>query len=166
MKKADIWISAVLYMALGIVILTIVLAAGIPIINKIKDKNLAIETKEVMITIDKNIRAVYNEGPGSRRPLKLEIKKGSLVVDNSNETIEYQLRTSVLLSQPDIEIQEGNLKILTQTTTAEKEYLTRLKLDYNGILNLTLQSSSNILSGTNNLVITNIGNNEILMTVI
>ena len=83
-KKGDIWISAVLYMGLGIIILTIILSAGLPVINRIRDKNLAIDTKESMFTIDKNIREVYNEGPGSQRPLILEIKKGDFNIFKIN----------------------------------------------------------------------------------
>ena len=69
-QKGDIWISAVLYMALGIIILVIVLSVAIPVVNKIRDKNIALNTKELMFDLDRNIRIVYSEGTGSRRPIK------------------------------------------------------------------------------------------------
>src|SRR3989338_2571061 len=103
MKKGDVWISAVLYMALGIIILVIVLSVGIPIVNKIRDKNIAINTKELMLDLDRNIRTVYSEGPGSRRPVKLQITKGTFSIDEAANTITWQFTTKVLLSQPDIE---------------------------------------------------------------
>mgnify|MGYP001558011191 FL=1 len=55
-KGASIWISAVLYFGIGIIILTILLTAGLPVINKLRDKNIVIQTKQVMHTLDENIR--------------------------------------------------------------------------------------------------------------
>ena len=39
-KKGDIWVSAILYFGLGIIVIAILLAAGLPVINKLKDKNI------------------------------------------------------------------------------------------------------------------------------
>ncbi|MBS3147070.1 hypothetical protein J4471_05255 [Candidatus Woesearchaeota archaeon] len=165
MKKGDVWISAVLYMALGIIILVIVLSVGIPIVNKIRDKNIAINTKELMLDLDRNIRTVYSEGPGSRRPVKLQITKGTFSIDEAANTITWQFTTKVLLSQPDIEVQEGSLTILTRKAAQEKEYITSYKLDYDTILTLQSTAGTNFLSGKTNLIITNQGNNVILIDV-
>ena len=73
-KKADIWISAILYIGLGVILLSIVLAIGIPTVNRIRDKNTAIDTENLMNELDSNIRTVYSEGTGSKRPFKFEIK--------------------------------------------------------------------------------------------
>ena len=165
MKKADIWISAVLYMALGVVILTIILAAGVPVINKIRDKNIAIDTKEVMFTLDKNIRTVFSEGPGSRRPLTLEIKKGSFEVDDPNDLIKWDFESKVLLSEKDIEIKEGTLVMWTNQSSQEGKYITNLMLNYSGILDLSLeQPNLAVLTGTNDIILTNIGDGKILIT--
>ena len=51
MKKGDIWISAALYFGLGIVVLSLILAAGLPVINKLRDKNIIIQTKEIMFKL-------------------------------------------------------------------------------------------------------------------
>ncbi len=72
-KKGDVWVSAVLYIALGMVIITIVLAAGLPLVTKMKDKNTVAQTKRVMLSIDDNLKEVATEGPGSRRVIPLEI---------------------------------------------------------------------------------------------
>ena len=60
-KKGDVWISAILYFGIGIVIITILLTAGLPVINKLRDKNIIIQTKQVMHTMDDNIREVIKE---------------------------------------------------------------------------------------------------------
>ena len=73
-KKGDVWISAILYFGIGIVVITIILAAGLPVINRLRDKNVIIQTKQVMHTIDDNIREVIREGPGSQRVVTISAK--------------------------------------------------------------------------------------------
>ena len=156
-KKGDIWISAVLYMALGIVILTIILAAGLPVINRIRDKNLAIDTKESMFTLDKNIREVYNEGPGSQRPLTLDIKKGNFIIDQDLNEINWSIESTVQLSDLDTVIQEGTLSIHSTKTTSN-DYLIIFGLDYDPLnIDLVLNNPVNSLSGTNKLIVLNQG---------
>ena len=56
-KKGDsTWISAVLYFGIGIIIISILLAAGTPVVNRIRDKNTILQTKETMSNLDDNIR--------------------------------------------------------------------------------------------------------------
>ena len=54
-------------MALGVIVLTIILAAGVPMIQKMKDKNSFSQAKTVFFTLNQNINDVINEGPASRR---------------------------------------------------------------------------------------------------
>ena len=82
-KKADVWVSAVLYFGLGIIVISLLLAAGLPAINKLRDKNVIIQTKEVFQVLDKNIRDVVRGGPGSQRVVSVDIKKGDFKIDGN-----------------------------------------------------------------------------------
>lgn len=157
MTKGQIWISAVLYLALGIIILTIVLAAGTPVINNMKDKYTLTQTKEIMVTLDDNIRTVYNEGPGSQRPVKLKIGKGEFIIDDEYDNITWTFTTSFQVSELDTKINEDNLGIVTIDTGIEDQYETTLSLDYNGTLDLNYSATTATLSGSHRLLITNIG---------
>jgi len=164
-KKGDIWISAVLYIALGIILLSIVLAIGIPTIQKMQDNNLAKQTKEIMLTMDSNIRSVYNQGPGAQTQLKIKIGKGDLnivVSETDPDTIKWTTRTKAILSEPDIEVSEGNLKILTANSVQEGEYDLSLTLEYS---QLDLQFDGiNPIRGTHLLSISNQGEGVIKIT--
>ena len=46
-KKGQIWVSTVLYMALGLIAISVILSAGIPMINRMKERNTIIESKEI-----------------------------------------------------------------------------------------------------------------------
>ncbi|MBI2670865.1 hypothetical protein HYX18_02720 [Candidatus Woesearchaeota archaeon] len=156
-NKADIWISAVLYLGLGVIILTLILAVGVPVVNKIRDKNIAIDTENLMLSLDNQIRAVYSEGPGSKRPFKFEIRKGNFVVNENDETINWNFETTALLSQPGATVEKGNMVLLTQETSKQGTYISSFQLNYSGILNIKLQGSNGEFTGANALLVSNSG---------
>ena len=156
-KKSQIWVEASIYLALGIIILTLVIGAGVPVINKLRDKNTVIQTKELMSTLDNNIREVVNEGPGSRRQVRLFVRRGEFTIDELNEGIQWEITTKALLSEPGIEIPEANLVILTKKTPVKDEYETKLWLNYTDYIDLDLVGQTTSFIGTYDLLITNIG---------
>jgi len=168
-KKGQIWISAVLYMALGIIVLTIILAAGVPMIQKMKDKNVLAQTKSLFYTVDENIKAVSNEGPGSRRYLSpFEVKAGDFDVDQDSDQIKWQLRTKAKMMEPSYylngqstgvpEFREGAIYMYMNETNIVDEYFLNLKLDYSEVADLELESLfEGPYSGTYSVSIRNTG---------
>lgn len=139
--KGQIWISAVLYTALGLVIITILLSAGLPLINKIRDRNLVTQTKDIMHTLDDNIRKVANEGPGSKRFISpLVIDGGELIIDELNDRIIWSLKTKNKMAEPDIIFDESSLKLFLNETVVEDEYIINLELRYDNFADLKLSS--------------------------
>ena len=139
--KGQIWISAVLYTALGLVIITILLSAGLPLINKIRDRNLVTQTKNIMHTLDDNIRKVVNEGPGSKRFISpLVIDSGELIIDETNDRIIWSLKTNNKMAEPNIIFDEGSLKMFLNETAVEDEYIVNLELRYDNFADLQLSS--------------------------
>ncbi len=173
-KKGDVWVSAVLYFGLGIVILTIILSAGTPVVNRLRDKNIVLQTKEVMHTLDSNIREVAREGPGSQRPLTVDIRKGEFVIDRVNDKVEWSYNTKALLSEPcnptsqvdvnpkngapdeceDVIVKEGTLNILTEGVKGN--YKVKMWLPYDQIFLVVPGVNANVV-GRTNIVIRNGG---------
>jgi len=143
--RGQIWISAVLYIALGVVAISIVLSAGVPIINKIKDKNTIVQTKEILFTLDNIIREIRDEGPGSRRVIQpFIIKDGSLLIDSTNNNILWELKTATIFVElcgrtktecedNELIIKEGPLQIYETTTIVEDENIVHLELNYKDV---------------------------------
>lgn len=174
-KKGQIWISAVLYMALGVIVLTIVLAAGVPMIQKMKDKNSFAQSKAVFASVDDNIREVINEGPGSRRYLSpFEIKSGEFVVDEDNSRVLWSMKTKAKLMEPSYyftnlpsgepsptgvpEFREGALYMYARETNIVDEYVANIKLDYTDVAHLQLDSPfTGPFSGSYSLTIEHTG---------
>ncbi len=139
MKKGDVWISAVLYITLGIIAITLILGAVMPLVSKIKEKNVVLQTKDILIKLDENIRTVAQEGPGSQRRLTLFMDKGELFfnTDSDNTYIHWSMETDSLLMEPDIVIKEGNIKQRLDTTFVRGVYDMNLYMNYTLNLNLT-----------------------------
>lgn len=166
-RKGSVWISAVLYIALGVIVITLVLSAGIPLINKMKDQNVFSQTKKVMFVIDENIRDVVNEGPGSKRYLSpIEINRGELIIDDETENITWRMVTTNKLfevnelgiSEDDrIVFIEGNLVMWLDETQNEDEYELSLELGYSPITDLLLSSGGSPFKGQYNLMIYHTG---------
>jgi len=156
-KKGDIWISAVLYLGLGVLALTLILAAGMPLVQKLQDRNVITQTKNLMSTVDENIRAVTNEGPGSRRFLDpFEVRQGDLYVESNR--VRWELKTSVKLLESGITLKEGSLTLAENETNIVDEYLMNVYTDYDNIAMLDLDSEyENPFQGIYSFTITNTG---------
>ncbi|HLC58567.1 MAG TPA: hypothetical protein VJI68_01785 [Candidatus Nanoarchaeia archaeon] len=155
-KKGDVWVSAVLYFGLGIVIIAILLAAGLPVINKLRDKNVVIQTKEVMHTLDNNIRQVIKDGSGSQRVVTLNVKKGNFNIDDTNNRITWLYEGSkAVISEPGVDVTEGKLRI--RTTQTGSTYTIEVSSSYDGLADITTVSGRTSLTGLNDLVVRNTG---------
>lgn len=181
MRKGQLWISAVLYIALGVVAITLVLSAGLPLINKMKDRNTFLQAKEVLTVVDNAINDVKKEGIGSKRYLSpVIIKGGEMVLDKSNEKIRWKLRTNAVMVEPckpenlidetimledclspgkNLVLREGNLYYYQTETIVKGEYDVRVELSYRNKINLDT-NNANPLTGKYSFSIENLGLKE------
>ena len=148
-KKGQIWISAALYTALGIILIGLVLSVGMPFIGKIQMRNTLKQTEKVMFDIDEVIREVWNEGLGSKRPIFVEIQEGDFVI-NEDEITWTIISEDKLGIEPETTIKKGNLEIYSKQLG--QGYEIELKLKYDAIT-LQTDSETSQLSGGYNLVI-------------
>ncbi|MDD5254062.1 MAG: hypothetical protein PHG05_03070 [Candidatus Nanoarchaeia archaeon] len=136
-KGAAVWVSAILYMALGLVAITLILSAAVPLINKIRDKNTLIQTKNLFFQIDDNIKKVASEGPGSRRVLSpIEVGKGNLTLSWEDDQVLWSLVTKNKMMEPGIEFREGPIIMKLDNSIIEDEYVVNLELNYTGFIDL------------------------------
>lgn len=138
-QKGDIWVSAVLYLTLGVIAIALILGAAVPFINKVKDRNTIAQTKEVLFTLDETIRRVANEGPGSQRELSpFTINAGKLTIDQTTEAIKWEMETEAVIQEPNTPLKEGVLTLELKETKTEGKYLMLITTQYSGIdINLT-----------------------------
>jgi hypothetical protein len=163
-KYGNIWVSAVLYLALGVIVLIIILNAGIPLIKRMTERNIVSQTKDIMFTLDKNIKTVVSEGPNSRRVLSpFTIDEGNLYINSSD--IWWEMETSDRMMEPNIAISEGVLKIILSPTKQIGKYIINLNLNYKDITKLE-SNGKGPFSGKYNLVVTHSGRYESNMPIV
>ena len=154
-KSQQTWISAVLYIALGMVVLSIILAAGMPVVNKLKDKQIAAQTKNIMHEVDRIINEIYDEGPGSQRTRTIEVGKGEFTI--STTSIQWTLDTKYPgETELGIPVKEGNLNVLTKETSIVGNYNLILSLYYPDF-DLVVKTQSKVFKGRTPLIFRNAG---------
>ena len=118
-KRAEIWISAVIYVLVTVVILVLVLEAGIPLINGMREKAAYSRAKETLSSLDKQIEEVAREGQGSQRVISLEVAKGEVSVQG--QKLRWKLETDSKILEPRTKVDLGNLKVLADVDAAASD---------------------------------------------
>lgn len=118
-RKAQIWISAVLYILIAVAVLVIVLEAGIPVIKGLREKATFSRAKETMISLDQQIRDVASEGLGSQRVVPLDIIDGKMSVEDNK--LRWKLETETKILEPRTKISQGNLVITSDVDVSAAE---------------------------------------------
>lgn len=108
-KKGQIWVSVILYTLIATMAVVLILQGGLPILNKLRDRATFEKMRDVMVTLDKNIVEVINEGAGSQRKVAIELKEGKVVV--ADDTIFWEFTTDNEIMAPRTSTVLGNLII-------------------------------------------------------
>lgn len=112
-KKGQVWIENVVYILIGLTLITVVLSLAFPQINKLKDKTVLDQTLTAMQGIDKIINDV-KQTEGNLRIVEFKNSKGNFYIDGESNQIKYVLEdTRLELSEVDLEIDYGDFKLLT-----------------------------------------------------
>ncbi len=109
-KKAQVWISAVLYVLVIVAIIVIVIEAMTPVIEDLKDKAIYNRVRETFLSINEYIRDVSNEGQGSQRTIPVEVQKGTLNIEDNQ--LRWNLETGASILEPRTQVELGNLIIV------------------------------------------------------
>ena len=127
-KKAQVWIETVLYTIIGLAIIGTVLAFVMPKINQSKDNVMIEQGIGAMKELDAKIRDVAKQ-QGNIGKIDFNIKKGSLYINVSDNDITLELNDlSSVYSEPNVSINDGNVKIITQK--GQKKNTVYLTLSY------------------------------------
>ena len=119
----------------------VVLSLVTPKINQSKDKAIIEQSINSLNYLDAKINEVLEKGQGNVRKIdSFTMKKGELFIDSSNDSI-YLILDDLTkpYSEPGIEIEFGKIKIVSEQK--QKKSSVKLKLNYNGIMNITYDNA-------------------------
>ncbi|MBI2136950.1 hypothetical protein HYU12_00345 [Candidatus Woesearchaeota archaeon] len=137
-RKGAIWVSAVIYVMIAVVVLAIVLEGGLPLIKGLNEKNAFTKVQNLLVSLDKQIQQIASEGQGSQRVIPLEITDGELKIED--QKLRWKLETESKLIEPNTRVEQGNLVIATGvdvTATTEGNFFiienSRIKANFSKI---------------------------------
>jgi hypothetical protein len=119
-KKGDVWISAILYIVIIVVAIALILTAGTPIINQMRDKISFTKARDTMLNLDNHIQDIASEGQGSQRIVPIEVGKGKLKIENNQIIWEIDTDSQIMSSRTKVDI--GNLYITSNANVRATTY--------------------------------------------
>lgn len=131
-RKSQIWIETVIYTVIGLTIIAIVLSIANPAIARYRDRIVIEQTIDALVgenSLNEKILEVKDEGAGNKRIIDFRLKKGSLIVNSTDNKIIYILEgTGVEYSELGKEVAYSELTIKTEKKG--KKYNIELTLSY------------------------------------
>lgn len=126
-RKAQIWVSAILYILVITVIMVLVLNAGVPIIKDLQDKTVFTRSKNTFLALNQHINEISEEGVGSQRVVPVEIEKGYLELRDG--ALKWDLKTNAKILESGQQIELGNLYISSNADVSSTSYDTNYTLE-------------------------------------
>lgn len=161
-NRAVIWVSTVLYTLITLALISLVIVAIKPTIDKNRDKVIIEQSLEMLDKIDEAIdQASFVQGTVAK--IEVVIKKGMLVINSSDDSILWKLEDSAYMySEPGQSIKKGKKTILTNPNGDKWSVTITLKYNYNITYNNKEISKLFLPSETSySLFIKNEGNNNL-----
>lgn len=119
-KKGEIWVSAVIYVLVGVVVLTIVIQAGVPLIKSLQERSNVNRARSSFTALDQQIQEIAREGQGSQRVVPLEVSEGTVKVEDSR--LRWKIETTSKIIEPKTRFELGNLVIASDVDVSAAEY--------------------------------------------
>ena len=110
-------LSGVMFLAITITAVAIVYQAGIPIVKKMQTSAMIEQMKTTFSELDELIRQIASEGTGSKRTVQLTVDSGEIVINESYDTIYWELETDAMLISPRTKQRFGNVIIGSNLNT-------------------------------------------------
>jgi len=108
--KSQIWISAILYILITVLVMIIVLEALSPVLENMKDKSIFSRARDSFLSLSKHIKDVSDEGQGAQRVVSIELQKGNLEIKEN--VVKWKMNTKADILEPRTTIKLGNVFIV------------------------------------------------------
>ena len=119
-------VSGIIFLALTISATVIVYETGVPVVKRLQSAAIVEQMRDAFTEVDRLVRQVASEGPGSRRTVYLDISEGRLVANSTEDTIYWAFETDAEIMSPRTSQKFGNIVIGSNLETNAWEG------DYNG----------------------------------
>ncbi len=126
-RKAQLWVSAILYILVISVVMVLVLNAGVPVLRDLQDKTVFTRSKNTFLTLNQQISEISEEGVGSQRVVPIEVEKGYLELKDGS--LKWDMRTDAKILESGQQVELGNLYISSNADVAGRNYALNYTLE-------------------------------------
>lgn len=112
-KRGQVWIETVTYTLVAFVLIGLVLSFAQPKIESLQDQAVIDQSFTILKQIDLKINEVDDFGVGNKRKLLIEIRKGAIDINATNDSITFGINGKFMYSQPGQPYSENGFDILT-----------------------------------------------------
>lgn len=112
-RRGQVWIETMIYTLIGFALIALVLAFAKPKIEQMQDKAVIDQSLNMIESINAEILSVIQNGPGNKRIVTLGIKKGELIINPTENEINFMMNTKLKYSEIDKEIPIGSVFVTT-----------------------------------------------------
>lgn len=138
-----------LYILIAAIAVVLILDAGVPLLQEMRDKSTFAKTRDTMLSLDQHIKDVASEGEGSQRVIPLEVRDGYFRVENN--MIEWELESEARLLEPRSKLDYGNLIISSNIDVDSYDYGGYYLLE-NAYIRVNISAMTNSTNTTSNLI--------------
>ncbi len=107
MKRAQIWISVIIYTLVAVLALVLILNTGVPILKEMRDRAVFSKVRDIMLDLDRHVSEIANQGEGSQAVVSFEIRNGEMRFENGQ--VIWELETDSRIISPRSSTTQGNL---------------------------------------------------------
>lgn len=141
--RGQVWVETMIYTMVAFFMIGIVLAFVRPKILEFQDRVVIERSINTMDEIHQNVLSVARGGDGNRRAITIDVKKGSLEINGTDDAIILEVHESHYeYSEPGHGVNVGQIRILTEK--AEGLNRVTLTLNYSGRYNLTYRDEDGL----------------------
>ena len=155
MKAIATWISYLLYFVISLLVVTLVLVAGMPMLQRAKDVSIITSAKNQLQKMAEATFDVSKAGPESTTEFSFKVDEGFLVVDPEADKIYFTKNITTGILAPRSKVKEGYITISTNVEV--KSYETQESEDCcfvmeNSHLRVEFYKFNNSQRDTNNII--------------
>jgi type II secretory pathway pseudopilin PulG len=157
-KHSQVWVETAVYTLIGLSLIAVIISMATPQIQKIKDKTIIEQTISAMNVLDDKILEVQ-QSEGRIGKVVFKIAKGRLEINSVDNSIKYIFEdTKLELSEPGVEIKQGNIILKTEKSGARFNIILLMKYNID-ITNKNNENTKTLQEGATpyNILIENKG---------
>ncbi len=99
-NRGQVWVETVIYTLIALTIIGLFLSFARPKVEELQDKSILEQSSQMLEDINVIVLDITQRGAGNQRKVNVGIKKGSLNISASDDTLEFEMQGRYTYTEP------------------------------------------------------------------